>query len=171
MMEAENLFNSKAIEEIRNLLLEKHETISMAESVTSGLMQAAFSTAPDASKFYQGGITAYNIGQKCRHLFVEPIHAESCDCVSEKVADEMAINVCKLFISDWGIGITGYAIPVPESEQKIFAHYSIACKNKIVLQKKIIAKKEEALRVQLFFVNAVLEDLAILLREKQMAHT
>ena len=170
-MEVENLFKARAIEDIRNLLLKKHETISMAESVTSGLMQAAFSTAPDASKFYQGGITAYNIGQKYRRLLVEPIHAESCDCVSEKVAGEMAINVCKLFTSNWGIGITGYAVPVAESGQKIFAHYSIACNNKIVLQKKIIAKKEETLRVQLFFVNAVLKDFAILLRKKQMAHT
>jgi nicotinamide mononucleotide (NMN) deamidase PncC len=102
---------------------------------------------------------------------VEPIHAESCDCVSEKVADEMAINVCKLFTSDWGIGITGYAVPVAESGKKIFAHYSIACNNKIVLQKKIIAKKEEPLRVQLFFVNTVLKDFSILLRKKQMAHT
>ena len=48
---------------IREALVKREETISVAESVTSGLIQAALSQAIDASKFYQEGITAFNIGQ------------------------------------------------------------------------------------------------------------
>lgn len=55
--------------------------------------------AINAAQFYQGGIMAYNIGQKYRHLFVEPIHAGICNCVSEKIAREMALNSCKMFNS------------------------------------------------------------------------
>lgn len=103
---------------------------------------------------------------KYKHLQVEPIHAESCNCVSEKVAIEMASNVCKLFSSDWGIGITGYAVPVPESDQRLFAYYAIANKEKIILKKKIFAKEDETLIVQLFFVNTVLSDFATYLSKE-----
>ena len=75
---------------------------------------------------FQGGLTVYNLGQKCRHLGVNPIQALECNCVSDKVAVEMAISVCKLFTSDWGIAITGYSTPVPESDNKLFAYFAIA---------------------------------------------
>ena len=76
------LFDKKAIEAIRRFLLEHRETIAVAESVTSGFIQAAFSTAEEASQFYQGGITAYNFCQKFSHLRVEPLEALACNCVS-----------------------------------------------------------------------------------------
>lgn len=79
------------IQSIGNILIERQQSIAVAESVTSGHMQAALSTAPDAAKFYQGGITAYNLGQKSRHLHVEPIHATASNCVSDQVAHEMAM--------------------------------------------------------------------------------
>ena len=127
------LFDKKAIEAIRSFLLSHKETIAVAESVTSGFIQAAFSTAEEASQFYQGGITAYNIGQKYRHLLIEPIYALACNCVSEKIAQDMDTQVCDLFHSNWGIGITGYAAPVPESDNKLYAYYAIAYQNKLVL--------------------------------------
>lgn len=154
------LFDTKAIEAIRSFLLTHKETIAIAESVTSGFIQAAFSTAEEASQFYQGGITAYNIGQKYRHLRIEPIHALAYNCVSEKIAQDMALHVCDLFHSNWGIGITGYAAPVPESDNELYAYYAIVNQNKIVVTKRIAAKKEDSIKVQLFYTNEILLDLS-----------
>src|SRR5689334_9261316 len=114
-------FSQSTLDKIREQLMTKKQTVAVAESVTSGLLQLAFSSMIDASEFYQGGITAYNLAQKTRHLLVEPIHANSVNCVSQRVADEMATQVAKLFLSDWGIAVTGYATPVPESDGKVFA--------------------------------------------------
>ncbi|HEY2725901.1 MAG TPA: CinA family protein, partial [Parafilimonas sp.] len=72
------MFDKKLIDDIGNKLKEKNQSIAAAESVTGGLLQAAFSNAKAASFFFQGGITTYNIGQKCRHLLVEPLHAIEC---------------------------------------------------------------------------------------------
>ncbi|MBS1584367.1 MAG: nicotinamide-nucleotide amidohydrolase family protein [Bacteroidetes bacterium] len=155
-----NLFDTKNVRKIKEGLGLREETIAVSESVTSGFIQAALASAEEASMFFQGGITAYNLGQKYRHLQVEPIHAQACNCVSEKVADEMAINVCSLFNSNWGIGITGYATPVPESDNKLFAYYSVAHNGKIILARKIDAFKDDTLVVQLFYVNESLRDLA-----------
>ena len=89
------LFNKPVVSSIGSYLLTRNETIAVAESVTCGLLQAAIGTANDARHFYQGGITAYNLAQKYRHLCVEPVHAMKVNCVSQEVAAEMAINVCK----------------------------------------------------------------------------
>lgn len=70
-----NLYNMSAINSIRDYVLENKQTLAVAESVTSGHLQAAISVAENASSFFQGGITAYNLGQKCRHLNIEPLHA------------------------------------------------------------------------------------------------
>src|SRR5690606_30227245 len=95
------------------------------------LLQFALSAIPNAAKFFQGGITAYNVAQKYKHLAVEPLRALEVNCVSQGVATEMAIHICQQFASDWGIGITGYATPVPESANKVFAFYTITCYGKI----------------------------------------
>lgn len=88
--------------------------MAVAESVTSGNIQVIFSLAKNTTIFFQGDITAYNLGQKCRHLLVEPTEATDNDCISKKVADQMAREVCSLFSATYGKGITGYASPLPE---------------------------------------------------------
>jgi len=130
----------------------------VAESVTSGLVQAALSTAPEADTFYQGGITTYNLRQKTRHLQVDTIHALTCNCVSDQVAMEMAENVCLLFNSHWGLGITGYASPVPESDHKLFAYYCVA-RGKEIIKSGIIrpTEKKEPFYIQQWYTNRLLE--------------
>lgn len=158
------MFDKKLIDDIGNRLKEKNQSIAVAESVTSGLLQAAFSNAKEASFFFQGGMTAYNIGQKCRHLLVEPLHAIECNCVSKQVSQQMSKHVCDLFLSDYGIGITGYAARLPEKNiNDLFAYYSISLKNKIIESGKITTDAEEGLPAQLFYIDYVLKSLKKLL--------
>lgn len=158
------IFNEAKLKKIGNFLKSEKQTISVAESVSSGLLQFAFSTTPDAAHFFQGGITAYNIGQKYKHLSVEPIHASEVNCVSQKVASEMALGASDLYASDWAIGITGYATPVPESENKIFAFFSIVYNGKVKAAGKISLKESEPTDIQLAYVNRVIDKLASMLR-------
>ena len=154
------MYNDKVIEKIKSLLIERGQTIAVAESLTSGHLQVALASAENAAKFFQGGITAYNLGQKARHLKIEPIHAENCNCVSEKVASQMALNVIDLFSTDWSIGITGYAAPVPEcSVENPFAYYAICFRERVLRVNKIDSTKKDPMEVQIDFVNAVLKDL------------
>jgi nicotinamide-nucleotide amidase len=160
------MFNKELADAVRAKILERKETIAVAESVTSGLLQAALSQAKDAILFYQGGITAYNLGQKYRHLMVDPIHADACNCVSEEVAESMAIHVCKLFTSDWGIGVCGYAAPSEESQQKMYAFYAISYDDHIVTSGRLDSEKEEGLETQMFFTETILQQLYAYLLQK-----
>lgn len=153
------LYDKEIIDQIKEMLTVKQLTLSVAESVTSGHLQAAFSSATDASKFFQGGITAYNSGQKCRHLNIEPIAALEDNSVTEKVACEMATNVNNLFISDYGIAITGYAAKMPEKGiNNLYAFFAIAYKQKVVIVKKISSIKEESVDAQIDYTTQVIKE-------------
>ena len=161
------MYNAKEIAGIKNYMLKHRQTLAVAESVTSGHLQAALSLAVGASEFFQGGITAYNIGQKSRHLKVNAIHALSTNCVSKRVSEEMALNAIAFFSSDWAIGITGYAAPVPELNiSDLFAFYAIAYKSEIVVSKKISAKDEGPFKVQVFYTDSVLKEFSKYLSKK-----
>ena len=152
------MFDRELINAIKDILRKNNYSVAVAESVTAGLLQAAFASADDASLFFQGGITAYNVGQKCRHLLVEPLHALECDSVSEKVSQDMSIQVCSLFTSDYGIGITGYAARVPEKNiNELFAYYAIAFDGEVIDSGKINTDTEEGLPAQLFYVDLVIK--------------
>jgi PncC family amidohydrolase len=153
---------SASLDVIRKRLVSANETLGVAESVTAGNLQAAFSLAKDATEFFQGGLTLYNTGQKARHLFIDPILAERTNCVSDKIAQSMAKGACKFFSSDWGIGITGYAAPVPawNVRNTLFAWYAIAHRDVVVLTERIETEKMEMDKVQQFYVRTVLRKLA-----------
>lgn len=146
------------VNNIRELLMEKGETVAVAESVTSGHLQVVFSLAEQASSFYQGGITTYNIGQKARHLLIDPIHGQQTNCVSERIAEQMASHVCYLFAADWGLGITGFATKVPEQGiETLYAYYAISHKGKIVAHGKFTAGEEgDPVAVRYYFTNQLL---------------
>lgn len=143
---------------IRDMLIKHEQTLAVAESVTAGFMQSAFSMVLNAKDYFHGGITTYNIGQKTKHLSVDPIHGLNCDCVSEKVAVTMASHTNKMFNSDWGIAITGYASPIPEKGQyDLFAYYAIAFKDEIKAKGKIDAgKNDDPVAVREYFTNTLI---------------
>src|SRR3954466_4454845 len=100
---------NSTLQSIKTILTNRKEKIAVAESVTAGDIQAAFSLSENALQFFEGGITVYNLQQKVRHLQINAENAKACNCVSEQTAAEMATGVSALFAVDWGISITGYA--------------------------------------------------------------
>lgn len=151
------LYDENVVNTIKDILSERKHTIAVAESVTAGHLQAALSSAIEASHFFQGGITAYNLGQKCRHLQVDPITAEGCDCVSEEVAGTMALHVNGMFTSQYSIAITGYAAKMPEKGlNELFAWYAIAFNNRLIRTEKISTGKERV-AAQVDYTKQVLQ--------------
>ena len=151
-------YKEDVINSIKDILVEKEETIGVAESVTAGHLQAAFSVGLEASKYFQGGITVYNMGQKARHLHIDPILCNKVNCVAQKIADAMAVQVSKMFSSNYGIGITGYASVVPECEDEgLFAFFAISDNNKIVAAGRLTTALEKPYDVQIDYTNQVIQ--------------
>ena len=98
--------------ELKSLMLRRPRlTLAVAESLTSGHLQARIAAVSGASNYFLGGITAYTLDQKVRHLGVNRAHARHVDCVSQRVAVEMAQGAVALFGADIAVATTGYAEP------------------------------------------------------------
>ena len=114
--------------ELKQLMLMKPAlTLSVAESLTCGRVQARVGEISGASGFFLGGITAYTLETKVHHLGVERAAARRVNSVSAAVAEQMAAGVCELFGSDVGVATTGYA--EPSREERVanpFAWWAIA---------------------------------------------
>ncbi|HUJ45028.1 MAG TPA: nicotinamide-nucleotide amidohydrolase family protein [Opitutaceae bacterium] len=109
------------------LLREPRLTLAVAESVTCGRLQAAIGAISGASEFFLGGLTAYTIAQKVRHLGVDRAQAERVNAVSREVAEQMARGACAFFGSDLALATTGYAEPAPDrGVLQPVAHWGLA---------------------------------------------
>ncbi len=86
-------------------------TLAVVESMTCGWLQTRIGAVPGASDFFLGGLTAYELDQKVRHLGVDRTHATEVNAVSQTVADQMALGGCAFFKSDLVLSTTGYAEP------------------------------------------------------------
>jgi nicotinamide-nucleotide amidase len=102
-------------------------TLAVAESVTCGHLQARVGAISGASEFFRGGITAYSLDEKVRHLGVDRPTAAAVDCVSAAVAAQMARGAAALFGTDLGLATTGYAEPaVNQGAQEPMAFWALA---------------------------------------------
>jgi nicotinamide-nucleotide amidase len=100
--------------ELKQLLLRSPRlTLAVAESLTCGHVQARIGAISGASNYFLGGITAYALAEKVRHLGVNRAHARRVNGVSQRVAVEMAQGACALFGADIAMATTGYAEPSP----------------------------------------------------------
>jgi len=105
--------------ELKELLLRKPKlTLAAAESLTAGHVQARIASVSGASGYFLGGITTYSLEQKVRHLGVDRAHARRVNCVSQRVAVEMAEGACALFGANLAVATTGYAEPSPAEKIK-----------------------------------------------------
>lgn len=150
-------FSQILLDKISYYMRDRCESISIAESVTSGFLQLAFSQMPSAQEFYKGGITAYTIDQKVKHLDVDYEEAHMVNCVSRDISESMAQNVALMFDTEWSLATTGYATPVEESGGEIFAYYCIAYRGTIIRSDRIeLHPLTKAIDAQNYFTEYIL---------------
>ena len=94
-------------------LRENGQSVSVAESLTGGLLASALVDIPGASDVFLGGVVAYTVAAKREVLGVGE-DALACGVVSQEVAIAMAKGALDLFGSDYAISTTGVAGPGPQ---------------------------------------------------------
>lgn len=103
-------WGEKALSEsVGELLLKKKKSLAVAESCTGGALSAEITKIPGSSRYFRGGIAAYQADIK-RQIGVSAYALREGE-VSPRVAAELARGVRESFESDFGIGVTGIAGP------------------------------------------------------------
>jgi len=95
-------------------------TLSTAESCTGGRIAAAITARSGASRYFQGGVVAYQNEVKERMLGVPHEMIETYGVVSRQVAERMVVGACQLFGTDYALASTGYAEPWEGHEVEIW---------------------------------------------------
>ncbi len=94
-----------------DLLRERRETISCAESITGGAITSELVSVSGASDVLLGSIVAYSKQMKINQLGLSSELIESKGLVSKEVALEMANGARQRLGSSWAISSTGSAGP------------------------------------------------------------
>ena len=89
----------------------KGKTLATAESCTGGMIGAALTAVPGASKVYKGGVISYWSEVKQELLGVDPEDLKNLGPVSAQVAGSMADGARRALHTDYGISVTGLAGP------------------------------------------------------------
>ena len=111
--------NGEKMEQIiGELLNERRETLSVAESCTGGLIGERLTDIPGSSQYFIEGVVAYHNDAKIRSLKVPKETIEKHGAVSAEVAEAMAKGMRERSGTDYGISVTGIAGPDGGTEEK-----------------------------------------------------
>ncbi|WP_439487994.1 CinA family protein [Algoriphagus sp.] len=147
-----------ALNVIREYCLNHSFRISVAESVTAGLMQLMLSTCENAGMFFCGGITTYNCIQKRKQLYIQDNNCIALDGVSRQIAENMARQVSRKFSSELSLSITGFAAPIPEKGiTELFAYGSFCLNGEIVLTEKLTTSQSNQLDAQQEYASSLVQ--------------
>jgi PncC family amidohydrolase len=93
-------------------------TLAVGESCTGGMIGAAITAIPGSSKYFRGGVIAYDNGVKQRVLGVPARVLKKHGAVSAQTVLAMASGVQKLLSADCAIAISGVAGPAGGTKEK-----------------------------------------------------
>ena len=96
---------------VGRLLLDRHLTVSMAESCTGGLVGHRLTNIAGSSRYVERGVIVYSNQAKEQLLGVPEEMLRAHGAVSAPVAEAMAAGICRISGSACGIAVTGIAGP------------------------------------------------------------
>lgn len=100
------------------LLRNRGETVSTAESCTGGLVAQRITDIAGSSDVFPGGVVAYSNAAKTDLVAVPQATIQRVGAVSPEVAELLAVGARYRFNATYGIGITGIAGPGGGSPEK-----------------------------------------------------
>lgn len=109
--------------EALRLLAGRGETLAVAESLTGGLLAAALTAVPGASRSFRGSVTSYATDLKRDVLGVDGGLLADRGAVDPLVAEEMARGVRRVLGADWALATTGVAGPEPQDGKPVGTVY------------------------------------------------
>ncbi len=116
-------------EVVGKLLVERGQTLAVAESCTAGRISAEIAAIPGASRYLVGGAIVYSNAEKIRQCGVDARVIAEEGAVSEQVARALADGIRERASADWGLSVTGIAGPGGGSAEKPVGTVHVAVAN------------------------------------------
>ncbi|MGA2740788.1 MAG: competence/damage-inducible protein A [Bryobacteraceae bacterium] len=111
--------NGQSLEEVvGDMLRERHNTLSVAESCTGGLLGERITSVPGSSAYFLGGFITYTNRMKVECLGVPEETIVEFGAVSKETAEAMAVGARRRTGATYALAITGVAGPDGGTEKK-----------------------------------------------------
>jgi nicotinamide-nucleotide amidase len=135
---------------IGRLLVERKETLAVAESCTGGYLGHRITNVPGSSEYFLLGLVVYSNTQKNRILGVPIELIEKYGAVSAEVAGKMAERVRTEAKAHYGLGITGIAGPGGGTAEKPvgLVYTALAAEKKLQVKKNTFLGDRERIKYQ-----------------------
>ena len=98
-------------EQIAARLIERKQTIAVAESSTGGLISASLLAVPGASAYFLGGAVVYTRDARRILMDIPDDSMKGIRSASEPYAKLLASQIRQRFATDWGLSETGATGP------------------------------------------------------------
>ena len=136
--------------DIINILKERKETITFAESCTGGLIVAQFTAIAGVSSVLMGSTVTYANEIKSKWLDVKEQTLIKHGAVSKETVEEMLIGILKMAKADHAIAVSGIAGPTGGTSEKPVGTVYIGIKNKdnSIVQLHLFKGNREAVQEQ-----------------------
>ncbi len=105
-------------EVVGQLLVDQNRTLAVAESCTGGLLGGRITNVSGSSRYFKGGIVAYDNKIKVDQLNVPQGLIDRFGAVSSETAAAMAAGAASALGADIGLSTTGIAGPTGGTEEK-----------------------------------------------------
>ncbi|MCA2221519.1 CinA family protein [Nonomuraea aurantiaca] len=157
--------------EVLSLLVRRAATLAVAESLTGGLIGAAFTSVSGASKSFRGGVISYATDLKHRLLEVPDELLRREGAVHPEVAAAMAAGVARLCEATYGLAVTGVAGPEPQDGKPVgTVHVAVSGPGDQIWRRQLrLEGSRERIRVET--VDEAIDLLASVLKGNNGEHT
>ncbi|MEV6298747.1 CinA family protein [Actinoplanes sp. NPDC051861] len=146
-----------------HVLVDRHETLATAESLTGGLVAATIVDIPGVSAVYRGGLVVYATELKASLAGVPMKLLEERGPVDRDVAAALASGARERCGADWGLSTTGVAGPEPQDGKPVgLVYVAVAGPTGVEVRELRLTGGRAAIRTE--SVTAVLQLLADALR-------
>ncbi|MEA3353150.1 MAG: CinA family protein [Campylobacterota bacterium] len=106
------------MEEFQNILRQRGETVTCAESCTGGLISSMITEISGSSNIFRGSVVTYCNEVKEQELNVKKETMIKYGAVSTQTVEEMLIGVLNKFDADYAMAVSGVAGPTGGTKDK-----------------------------------------------------
>jgi nicotinamide-nucleotide amidase len=151
---------------IGNLLKQKKQTVSTAESCTGGYIGHLLSKNAGSSQFYTGGIISYDNRIKTEFLDVPTEILQTVGAVSKEAVEQMALAVREKMNTDYAISVSGIMGPSGQTDEKPLGMVWVGVANREKVVSKVFYLRFDRLRNIEVTANQAINLLRLLIINK-----
>jgi nicotinamide-nucleotide amidase len=140
----------RSLANLISILKTKNLTVATAESCSSGYLSYLLTKTAGSSKVFKGGIIVYSLEAKNKFFKIPYPLLRKTQGVSSEISKTLALGARKIFKTDIGASILGFA--GPEGKKVGLVYIAVANKTGVICKKMVIKGSRDTVRKKTSFL-------------------